>query len=135
MFIQQTKELQTAMEGKILLAEQWRQYQLLTINTAFDAEKVQAEDELRIGKKQLQDRLVAAIQDKRRKIIEDKNTNFGETKVSTRGRKRGGTSIGSAPQPVAKRKFAPPVINYVLNPWEINDDLQLIFNKTSSRTR
>jgi breast cancer metastasis-suppressor 1-like protein len=70
---QKMKDLDKRKEEKVWAAEQWKQYQLMNINNVFEAEKKMAEDEFQSEKDQLKEKMVVALQDKQKKLEEEKN--------------------------------------------------------------
>jgi len=137
-FCEQCKELDDIKNERITAAEQWRQYQLQNINNMFEAERLQADEECTTEKRLLKERLINAIQDKKKKITEDKAPaslpDTTETRTNTRQLRRRGAPPPPPPTQT-KKKLTPPSINYTLKDSEIQEDLNAIFNKRETRTR
>lgn len=129
-FLEKVKELEEKKSEKLWAAQQWREYQLNNINIIYDAEKRQSEEEYKIEKRQLRDRMVHAIEDKIKKLEDEKNTmnliDGGESRITRTLRRRGKEPARDTPPAGVKRKLNPPHINYTLKESEILEDLALI---------
>jgi Sin3 histone deacetylase corepressor complex component SDS3 len=136
-FCEKCRELEEVKTDRILAAEQWKQYQLQNINNMFEAERKQAEEEYKSEKRQLRERMINAIVDKKKKLTEEKMTmnltDSTDARMNTRTlRKRG---VDKTQQNNFKRKLNPPHINYTLRESEIMEDLNLILNTTVKTSR
>jgi len=138
------KEAEQKKEEKIWAAEQWRQYQLTNIEHMFVSDKQQAEEELQMEKEIIKERMIQALQDRQRKLEDDKFT------MSLHD---GGTDIRGAANPSRNlrstkkgkenaallnhraKKLNPSHINYTLKETEIGEDLALIQKALISRDR
>jgi len=127
-FIKKCKELEESREHKIWAAEKWREYQLENIENIFQAEKKQCEDEYKTDKKNLREKMMAITLEKRKKLMDEKNTmNLTDgTERVTRALRKRGISKDSKDQAAYKRRLNPPHINYILKDTEIHEDLSLI---------
>jgi len=139
-YIEKAKELEEKKNEKLWAAQQWREYQLQNINQVFESEKRQAEDDFKGERSQLKERMVVAIEDKVKKLEEEKVTlnltDGSDTRIMTRTlRRRGkdtastlGSTFSSSSSQTTKKRSNPPSINYllVLKESEILDDLAAI---------
>jgi len=131
-FLKKCKELDEIREHKTWAAEKWREYQLQNIENIFLAEKKQAEDEYKADKKALREKMMNTAMEKRKKLLEEKNTmnltdfSDGTERMMTRTTRSKRGSKDSKEQPNYKRRLNPPHINYTLRENEIGEDIGLI---------
>jgi len=131
-FCEKCKELEQTRDDKVSAAEQWRLYQLQNVTNVFDAERRQAEEEYKAEKRQIRERMVQALVDKKKKLTEEKMTmnltDPSDTRTNTRTLRRRGANLQQPQQNNLKKKLSPPQINYTLLTSEIQEDLNIISN-------
>jgi len=127
------KDLEIKKEEKIWAANKSREYQLQNINNIFEAEKKQAEDEYDLEKQQLREQMIVTLQEKQKKLEEEKNTmnltDGNDSRSMPRNlRRRGKETTTTIKEPAYNRssKLNPPRIVYLLKETEIQEDLMLI---------
>lgn len=129
-FLEKVKELEEKKSEKVWAAQQWREYQLANINNMFDAEKRQCEEEYKLEKRQLRDRMLHTIEDKIKKLEDEKNTmsliDGGDSRITRTLRRRKEPAARESQQTGQKRKLNPPHISYTLKESEILEDLAVI---------
>jgi len=141
--IAKLREAELKKEEKIWAAEQWRQYQLMSIDNMFSGDKQQAEDELDEEKQFIREKMLQALQDRQKKLEEDKNTMSLQDGADIRAqalpsRNLRSTKKGKENTTVVNhraKKLTPAHINYVLRENEINEDLTAIQKALFSRDR
>jgi len=142
--LQKLRELEYKRDEKLWAARQWREYQLQAIETAFNAEKKQAEDEYESDKQTLKERMIQALNERQRKLEEEKNTlslTDGATDIrnavpssrNLRSQKKGKENFTAVVN--QRRKLAPSHISYTLKESEIQEDLAAIQKSAAFRDR
>jgi len=130
--LKKIQELEQQKISKITSSDLWKQYQLNNINSMYEAEKRQAEDEFKSEKEELKRRLLNEIIDKQRKLEEEKSSMSLEDGSETRSnftrklRRRAYEPTPTAASANQLRKKHTPQINYTLKESEIMEDLYSI---------
>jgi len=117
---------------------------LQAIENAFNAEKKQAEDEYESDKQTLKERMIQALNERQRKLEEEKNTlslTDGATDIrnavpsgrNLRSQKKGKENFTAVVN--QRRKLAPSHISYTLKESEIQEDLAAIQKSAAFRDR
>jgi len=136
-FIKKSKELEEIRDHKIWAAEKWKEFQLQNIENIFQAEKSQAEDEFLSDQKALSEKMVNSILEKKKKLIDEKNTltiSDGPEKIIRRTRPKRGKDKENKDQSNYRRRLNPPHISYTLKESEISEDLNLIIKQAPSNS-
>lgn len=119
----------------------WRQYQIQNINNVAEFDKQLAEDEFQTSKRILHEQMVDALEEKLKRLEEEKTNmsvaDASESRVMTR-KLRSRTAQKSLDAPMAasssyRRKTNPPQINYSLRDKEVFEDLQMIQTRRPGR--
>uniref|UniRef100_A0A7S4P1P8 Uncharacterized protein n=1 Tax=Paramoeba aestuarina TaxID=180227 RepID=A0A7S4P1P8_9EUKA len=139
-FLRKCKQLEEFKDEKLWATEMWRQYQIENVNSVCEYDKKVAEDEYQTAKRVLFDQMVVAMEEKVRRL-EDERTNMAlvdptESRSSTRklrSRNSQKTDIPNASSAGHRRKANLPSIEYELKESEIMDDLHQIQLKRSGR--
>jgi hypothetical protein len=144
-FVRKLEDLEEDRKESINRAESWRKYQLELASSLYKMEQVQAEQEYLAEKEGLKDRMLAAIEEKRKKLKEDmdilvidaassivnSNTDMETSRFQTRKlRRRDKEEFRSSKK---RQQSAGPPILLTLKEAEITDDINLISKLTSKK--
>ena len=136
MFLKKTSEIKELKEQKLWAAEKWKELQMVNLGHLFESEVIQAEEEFKIDKKGLREKMLTNAIDKKRKLIEEKNTiNLSEgaaERIMTRTLRSNKRSKDNTNN--YKRRVNPPHIIYTLKDQEIMEDLNniLVLNNSNN---
>eukprot|EP01092_Planopodium_desertum_P007870 TRINITY_DN324_c0_g1_i2.p1 TRINITY_DN324_c0_g1~~TRINITY_DN324_c0_g1_i2.p1 ORF type:complete len:329 (-),score=11.17 TRINITY_DN324_c0_g1_i2:330-1316(-) len=123
------KDLEEQKMKKLRKADQWKNYQLQSILTIYEADCRQAEEEYEVDKDSIAHDMIAALQEKHKKLYDEKqslNLTSGEAKPVTRSLRRRHKESQTRDQ---RRRLNPPQIDYHLPSADIIEDLHLIRKK------
>jgi len=117
-YLSKVKELDANKAQKIVAANSWKEYQMQIVDMIYESEKRQAEEEHKIDKKNLREKMLEAAIEKKKKLQEDKNTislnaDGTETIMTRTLRSKRGLKDAKEQGPFKKR-VPPPTINYQL---------------------
>eukprot|EP01114_Cavostelium_apophysatum_P023047 TRINITY_DN8560_c0_g3_i1.p1 TRINITY_DN8560_c0_g3~~TRINITY_DN8560_c0_g3_i1.p1 ORF type:complete len:404 (+),score=100.29 TRINITY_DN8560_c0_g3_i1:231-1442(+) len=131
-----SKDLEEARLQKTWAAEKWKEYQIQNIEALFEAEKRQAEEDYKVDIKNLREKMLDNTLERKRKLVEEKNTmNIsadGTERVMTRTLRRRGGIKDTKDTASYKKRLNPPSINYTLKEAEISDDLSVLLRNTAN---
>jgi len=142
--LQKLKECDQKREEKLWAAEQWRQYQLMSIEHTCSADKKQAEEEYEADKVLVKEKMIQALQDRQKKLEDEKNTmsltdgsNAADNRVqlqpprNLRSTKKGKENVTVLNH--RAKKLNPSHINYMLKESEISEDIAVIQKALAAR--
>jgi hypothetical protein len=142
-FLREGEEVKERVNEKVARSRAWLEAQIDACRKQYEAEVVQHESEGRDELRKLRDRLVNAVLERKKELLEEKNvmtlgggggTNAG-TRANTRTLRRRGahgsdTVAPGLPAPLvassARRRVNPPHINYALRETEVYEDVEAI---------